>query len=176
MLSRTCASTVRAFAQDNPGHWPRRPNCRQEGDVTRSIKVGAGGLAVLALLAVAGLAPGDSARATVDHCYDYWRDWTPRDTRCTGHWTRLGHTFTGPVYGVDVPDNWQVIPPAPRVDGWNELRIPDAARDRPAVAVPGGSLVTVWVVWTVRVALAVVAAVWVLLVVRSLTARRRRAL
>jgi hypothetical protein len=142
----------------------------------RWTSVGASGLAVLALLAVAGLAPGDSTRATVDHCYDYWGDWTPRVIRCTGHWTRLGHTFTGRVYGVDVADDWQVISPVPRADGWNELTVPDSARDRPAVAVPGGSLVTVWVVWTVRVALAVVAAVWVLLVVRLLTARRRRAL
>ena len=141
----------------------------------RWIGVAASGLAVLALLAAAGLAPGDSTRATVDHCYDHWGDWTPRDTKCTGHWTRLGHRFTGRVYGIDVPYDWQVIPPAPRVDGWNELTVPDTARDRPAVAVPGASLVAVWLVWTVRVALAVVAAVWVLLVVRLLTGRRRRA-
>ena len=140
----------------------------------RWIRFAAGGLVLLALASVIGLAPGDSTRATVDHCYNYPVDWEPRTTKCTGHWTRLGHVFTGRVHGVFVEYDWQAIQPAPGPNGWYEVTVPDSARDRPALAVPGVSLVTAGLVWTVRVVLAVLAAVWALLLVRMFARRRPR--
>jgi hypothetical protein len=139
-------------------------------------RVGISGLALLGLLTVTGVAPGDSTRATVDHCYDNYHGERWRETKCTGHWTRLGYTFTGRVYGVDV-GYWPVIPPAPRADGWNELAVPENTRDRPSVAVPGASLVAPWLVWAVRAALVIeVAALVVLLARLTRTRRRSRAL
>ena len=140
----------------------------------RWIRFAAGGLVLLALASVTGLVPGDSTRATIDHCYNYPVDWEPRTTKCTGHWTRLGRTFSGRVYGVFVGYDWQAIPPAPGPHGWYEVTVPDAARDRPALAVPGASLVTAGLVWTVRVVLVALAAVWALLLVRVFARRRPR--
>jgi hypothetical protein len=140
----------------------------------RWIRFAAFGLVLLALAAASGLAPGDSTRATIDHCYSYPVDWEPKTTKCTGHWTRLGHLFTGRVYGVDVKDDWQAIPPAPGPKGWYEVTVPEAARARAALAVPGAAQVNAGLVWTVRVALVLVAAVWVLLLVRAVTRHRLR--
>ena len=146
--------------------------------MTRWIRFAVGGLAVLALLTVTGLAPGGATRATVDHCYNYPVDWEPRTTKCTGHWTWLGRTFTGRVYGVFVEYDWQAIQPAPGPNGWYEVTVPDSARDRPALTVPWAAQVSAWLVWTVRLVLVVVAAVWLLLlarlVTRLLTRRRLR--
>jgi hypothetical protein len=137
------------------------------------MRVGVGGLAVLALVAVAGLMGGESSPVTIDHCYDHYTDRT-RDTRCTGHWTRLGHRFTGPVYGVAVADDWQAILPAPRADGWDEVTVPDAARERPAVAVWGGALaVPRPVLWFVWAALVGVPAALLVLLARVVRSRRR---
>ncbi|MBO0870329.1 MAG: hypothetical protein J2P15_17380 [Micromonosporaceae bacterium] len=139
------------------------------------IKAGALGLVVLGLLAVTGIFPGGSTRATVDHCYLRHHDWEPTETRCTGDWTLLGHTFTGRVHGVEVGTDWQVIPPGPGADGWYEVTVPESARDRAALTVPGAALVVAWLVWTGRVLLALaLVGLLILLARRALTRRRTR--
>ncbi|MFG2043786.1 hypothetical protein [Dactylosporangium sp. NPDC048998] len=132
-------------------------------------------LAVFALLAVTGIAPGDSTEATVDHCYDTYDDHTTmqRYSRCTGHWTRLGIRFTGEVYGVDVPSTWQVIPPYPLPDGSHEVTIADSAKHQAAVAIPGAATVTPWLVWTIRIALAALAVLAVIALVRRVRSWRK---
>ncbi len=128
-------------------------------------------LFILALVAVTGLVPGDTTRATVDHCYVRWHDWEPRETKCTGHWTRLGRAYTGRVFGVDVPTKWRSL--VTRADGWNEVTVPDIARNQPTLAVPGAALVAPWRVGTVRVALVIAVAIWLLLLGALAAARQR---
>lgn len=100
------------------------------------------------LTVISGLAPGVSARATIDHCYNHPVGWEPKTTRCTRHWTRLGWTFTGRVYGVDVKDDRQ--------------------------AIPGAAQVKAVLVWTVRVVMLLVAAVCAVLMTRPVTPRALR--
>ncbi|GAB3860272.1 hypothetical protein GCM10027610_100940 [Dactylosporangium cerinum] len=136
-----------------------------------------GGLALAGGLAATGLVPGDSTQATVEHCsVRYSGSPETRSTKCTGHWSRFGATFTGEIDGVEVVSFWQVIPPYPGPGEWGEVAVPDddAVRVRPAVAVPGLATVTPWKVWSVRVALAVEAVSWIVLLVHLVWARRRK--
>jgi hypothetical protein len=92
-------------------------------------------------------------------------DWTPDETKCTGHWSTAGFTVTGRVYGVAVGGaDWQVILPG-RPDGWYEKRVPDSARERSGVAVPGAALAYPALVWLIRVALFFVVTVSVIVLV-----------
>jgi hypothetical protein len=117
------------------------------------------GTVALALGLVTGFFPGSSTRATVEHCYVRHGDWTPDETRCTGHWSTAGSTATGTVHGVAVQSSWQMIPPGPLPDGFYEVTVPDAARQHSAVAVPGAAAVYPPLVWLVRVVLFLVVAV-----------------
>jgi hypothetical protein len=116
------------------------------------------GAVVLAFVLLVGFFPGSSTTATVDHCYTRGGERDPIETKCTGHWSALGITVTGRVHGVRVGTDWQVIPFGPG-DGWSEVTVPDSARERAAVTVPGAAVVYPVVVWPVRilVLLAVVA-------------------
>jgi hypothetical protein len=130
------------------------------------------GLVVVALLVSAGFAPGGSPHTTIDHCYVKSVDWEPGETECTGHWTLLGRTFSGRVYGVDVPGDWQALQPS-RSALWYEVTVPDDARDRQALAVPGASVVNAWLVWIVRAALVLAAALILVMIGRSAIRWRR---
>jgi hypothetical protein len=121
------------------------------------------GTIVLAVGLVTGFFPGSSTRATVDRCYVLIGDWTPDETRCIGHWSTAGFTVTGQVYGVSVGGDWQ--PTGRRPDGWYEVTAPDAAHERPAVAVPGAAVTYPVVVWLVRVVAFLVVAVSVIVLV-----------
>jgi hypothetical protein len=107
---------------------------------------------VVALGLVAGFFPGSSSRATLDHCSVRPGDRTPGETRCTGHWSAAGITVTGRVHGIAAGSDWQVIPPG-HSDGWYEVAVPDAARDRPAVMVPATAVAHPALVWLIRVLL-----------------------
>ncbi|MCM0675367.1 hypothetical protein NCC78_11805 [Micromonospora phytophila] len=83
---------------------------------------------------VAGMIPGDAARATVDHCYVTYDRQERLHSRCVGHWTRAGRVVSGPVKGVDVSQHWQAltVDPGPNYE-W-EVNVPEAARHQVAVA------------------------------------------
>ncbi|GAA3223992.1 hypothetical protein GCM10010532_055540 [Dactylosporangium siamense] len=136
-----------------------------------------GGLAIVGGLAITGVAPGDSSRATIEHCYvmDSGHPET-RSTKCTGHWSRFGATFTGEILGVEVVPFWPAIPPYAGAGEWGEVAVPDddTVRVVPALAVPGLATVTPWMVWTVRVALVVEAVFWTVPLVHLVRSRRRK--
>jgi hypothetical protein len=68
------------------------------------------GLALGAVLSwTAGLWPSDQSRALVDNCYITYDRQEARHSRCVGHWTRGGHVYRGPIYGIDVKESWKVI-------------------------------------------------------------------
>ncbi|UWZ35497.1 hypothetical protein Drose_30920 [Dactylosporangium roseum] len=114
------------------------------------------GSVVLALGLGTGFFPGSSTWATVDHCYVRMGDWTPDETRCTGHWSTAGFTVTGGVHGVTVGGSeWPAIGPQ-QPDGWYEVRVSDSAHNHSAVAVPGAAVVYPALVWLVRVVLLLV--------------------
>ncbi|MEV0136442.1 hypothetical protein AB0H83_49470 [Dactylosporangium sp. NPDC050688] len=135
------------------------------------------GTVVLALSLVTGFFPGSSTQATVDHCYRRLPGdgWTPYETKCTGHWSTAGFTVTGRVHlvsGVSRADWYNIGPPLP--DGWYEVSVPDSARERSAVVVPGAAVVYPTLVWLVRVVGFLVVAIWLIVLVSQ--ARDRRVL
>jgi hypothetical protein len=139
------------------------------------LRVGLCTLVILALGFVAGLAPGDSAEATVAHCFvSYPSEWVI-NTRCTGAWRRLGHTFTGDLRGAHVGTDWQAIPPAPGAGGWTEVTVPAGEHTRPVVAVAGLASAAPGWVWSIRVLLILAAAGWLALIARLVLTRRRAA-
>jgi len=128
------------------------------------------GTVVLALGLVTGFLPGSSPRATVDHCYVRYGDWTPNETRCTGHWSTAWITVTGQVHGFAVGGDWRSIGPRSD-DGWYEVTVPDSARQRSAVAVPGVAVVYPVLVWLIRAVMILVVSVSVVVLISGTRAR-----
>ncbi|MEU8263884.1 hypothetical protein AB0C02_25070 [Micromonospora sp. NPDC048999] len=77
---------------------------------------------------LAGLWPGDDARATVDHCYVTYDRQEQRHSRCVGNWTRGSHGYSGPVHGVAVGESWQVLTAEPNSAYEWEVAVPAAER------------------------------------------------
>jgi hypothetical protein len=141
---------------------------------TRSMWKWWGGWAtvVVVLGLVTGFFPGSSPQATLDHCFVRPGDRTPGETRCTGHWSTAGFTVTGRVYGIAAGSDWQVIPPG-RPDGWYEVAVPEAARNRPAVTVPAAAVGHPVLVWLIRLMLLLMVVVPVVVLVRRVRRTRR---
>ncbi|MDZ5443069.1 hypothetical protein U2F26_10045 [Micromonospora sp. 4G57] len=83
---------------------------------------------------LAGLVPGDSARATVDHCHVTYDRQEQQHSRCVGHWTRVGRVASGPVHGVQVSPRWQVLTVDPDANFEWEVDVPRSARRQVALA------------------------------------------
>ncbi|MFC4150149.1 hypothetical protein ACFO0M_28170 [Micromonospora mangrovi] len=106
---------------------------------------------------LAGLVPGDSARAAVDHCHVTYDRQERQHSRCVGHWTRLGHVASGPVHGVRVSPRWQARTLDPDANFEWEVDVPTAARHPVVVAVPGRAYVVPTVVRVLLTVLVLVA-------------------
>ncbi|WP_130336826.1 hypothetical protein [Micromonospora kangleipakensis] len=91
-------------------------------------------MAVAVVGYLAGMVPGDSVRATVDHCYVTYDRQEQRHSRCVGQWTRAGRAVSGPVHGVDVGRQWQVLTVDPDPNFEWEVTIPRSARRQAVVA------------------------------------------
>jgi hypothetical protein len=133
------------------------------------------GTVTLALGLVTGFFPGSSTRATIDHCYRRLpgNEWTPYETKCTGHWSTAGLTVTGRVHlvsGVSRADRYSIGPTLP--GGWYEVSVPDSAREHSAAAVPGAAVVYPALVWLVRVAGLLVVAIWLIVLMGQARDRR----
>lgn len=142
----------------------------------RTIVVGA--LAVTAAVAgyLTGLVPGDSVRATVDHCYVTYDRQEQQHSRCVGHWTRVGRAVSGPVRGVDVSPRWQVLTTDPDANFEWEVHVPRSAR-RPVALAHEGSAFAVPAVVSVLLGILTLVAVGFLgaAAVRRWAGRARRA-
>jgi hypothetical protein len=97
--------------------------------------LGAAGLVAAGLVFAFGLLPGDRPTATVEHCYVTYDRLERQLSWCTGSWTRAGITTHGPLRGVPVGTDWQVITAEPNPDYEWEVTVPDRERHPVGVAI-----------------------------------------
>lgn len=103
--------------------------------------------AVAAMAYVAGVIPAP-ARVAVDHCYVTYDRVERQHSRCVGSWTRVGLTVSGPVRGVPVSTQWQVLTTDPDENYEWEVSVPEASRHHTALTV----LTLAWVIpWPMQV-------------------------
>jgi hypothetical protein len=134
-----------------------------------------GAAVVLVLALITGVFPGSSTRATVDYCYVRPGDWMPDETKCTGHWSSAGLTFTGRMHGVH-PDEpgWRATTsraPGSRPEDGQQMAPPAYAREYPAVGMPGTALVYPALVWLIRLVALVVVSLLVLVLAGGVRGR-----
>ncbi|MEV6813794.1 hypothetical protein [Micromonospora sp. NPDC051296] len=127
--------------------------------------------AVAAMAYVAGVVPAP-ARVAVDHCYVTYDRLERQLSRCVGRWTRIGGvTGSGPVHGVPVSTQWQVLTTAPDENFEWEVSIPETSRHYTALTAP----TIAWVIpWPMQVLWAIVAVTAVGYLVGTTVSRARR--
>lgn len=110
--------------------------------------------AVVAIAYAAGVIPAP-ARVAVDHCYVTYNQLERQQSRCVGHWSRVGLTASGPVYGTHVSTRWQALTTDPDENYEWEVSVPETSRHHTALTVLTIAWVTPWSIQVLLTALTV---------------------
>ena len=126
--------------------------------------------AVIAMAYVAGVIPAPG-RVAVDHCYVTYDRLERQQSRCVGHWSRVGLTASGPVRGTPVSTRWQVLTTDPDENYEWEVTVPETSRHHTALTV----LTFAWVIpWSLQVLLTTLTVTTVGYLAWATTSRLRR--
>lgn len=112
--------------------------------------------AVTTMAYVAGVIPAPAGVA-VDHCYVTYDRLERQHSRCVGHWSRLGLATSGPVRGVPVSTQWQVLTTDPDENYEWEVTVPETSRHHTAFTVLGMAWIVPWPMQGLLTALTVMA-------------------